>query len=145
MGCNFFWAIFCLFPVINPKGHWEKDFSQAVYESIRKIPKGEILVPSQPSIRFSSVIAPKEPLCPFFGPQVVWGQSAARFPALKLMIWKFTWWGNIQERSHLSVTNAYSIALIKIIQIRKRSISSYSYVHTRTHVTGLKWAMKRSL
>ena len=43
-----FLATFCPYPVVNHERHWEKDWIQAVYESIRKIPKGEtskILVP----------------------------------------------------------------------------------------------------
>merc|ERR1712208_225324 len=45
---------------------------RAVYESIRKIPTGktkQILVASQPSIRFFPLMARNGPFRPFFGPQ----------------------------------------------------------------------------
>ena len=44
---------------------------RTVYESIQKVPTGkttEILVPSQPSIRFFPPMAQNGPFWPFFGP-----------------------------------------------------------------------------
>ena len=41
--------------------------------------------------------------------------QCASFPAFKQMNWKFTWWGSIQEKSHSSVTNATTLALLLVI------------------------------
>ena len=65
--------------------------------------------------------------------------QCASFPVFKLFIWKNTWWGSTQEKSHTDVTNATTLALFLMIcsatweHTLGRSLSSASNATKLTH------------